>query len=447
MRTEAAVCRLSLRGTALAEPTAHDHVAAMSGKPSKGSWLALNWLNFFAADISDGVGPFLAVYLASNLKWQPGAIGMAMAATQLAMVVGQAPAGLVVDRTRRKRLPIIVASLVVGSTALVWPALRTLPPVLFFQVLLGLAASFYVPSLVALASTMCGGKHFDSTISKNQSYNHAGNVASAVTTGVVARFTHNAGIFYSMMGFAVLCTVSALCIRPKDVTAPEPSPQAETEKKKSFFREVFGNKPFLVFLLLTLAFYFSNGAMLPLVAQEIANAKPESSTLYLAACIIIAQAVMVPTVYLCGKLAGKGRKRLLTVAFLLLATRGMLYFLTNNVTVLLCLQVLDGMAAGTFSVVAIMVVHDLMGSSERASFAQGLLAASLSLGSMLSNVTAGFVAQHAGFPMGFLFLSIIALGAQILLWKGMPETAKKDEEDKPGTDAALPGPVAQNFSR
>ena len=418
----------------------------MSEKPSKRSWMALNWLNFFAADISDGVGPFLAVYLASNLDWKAGAIGMAIAATQLSMVVGQAPAGLVVDRTRRKRLPIIVASIVVGSVALLWPALRTLPTVLVCQVALGLAASFYVPTLVALATAMCGRESFDRTIGKNQSYNHAGNVASAVMTGVVARFTNNAGIFYCMTGFAVCCAASALCIAPGDVAAPAPSPEAETEKKKGLLREVLGNKPFLTFLLLTLAFYFSNGAMLPLVAQEIERARPENSTLYLAACIIIAQLAMVPTVFVCGKLAGRGRKKLLTIAFLLLAARGLLYILTSDVNVLLGLQVLDGMAAGTFSVVAIMVVHDLMGSSDRSSFAQGLLAAALSLGSMLSNLAAAFIVDAAGFPTGFVFLSALALAAQVLLWKGMPETAKGSGGEA-GTNPSLQAVAAQDFSR
>ena len=141
------------------KPRFRHRIAFMSAKPSKRSWTALNWLNFFAADISDGVGPFLAVYLASNLNWQAGAIGMAIAATQLSMVIGQAPAGLVVDRTRRKRLPIILASILVGSVALLWPALRTLLPVLVCQVVLGLAASFYVPSLVALAATTTSGPH------------------------------------------------------------------------------------------------------------------------------------------------------------------------------------------------------------------------------------------------------------------------------------------------
>ena len=134
---------------------------------------------------------------------------------------------------------------------------------------------------------------------------------------------------------------------------------------------------------------------------------------------------MVPTVYICGKQAQKGRKKLLMIAFILLATRGVLYTLTDNVVHLLSFQVLDGMAAGVFSVTAIMVVNDLMGNSDRASFAQGMLAASLSLGSTLSNLVSGFIVDAAGFKIGFAVLSALALGALLLLWKAMPETLKK----------------------
>jgi hypothetical protein len=77
----------------------------------------------------------------------------------------------------------------------------------------------------------------------------------------------------------VCCTASALCIAPGDVAAPAPSPGAEAEKKKGLLREVLGNKPFLTFLLLTLAFYFSNGAMLPLVAQAHLRQQKAASSL------------------------------------------------------------------------------------------------------------------------------------------------------------------------
>jgi MFS family permease len=244
-----------------------------------------------------------------------------------------------------------------------------------------------------------------------------------------------------MMGFALFCTGSALCIKPEDAIAAQPSKEEEAEKKKGQLKEVMSNKAFLMFLLLTGVFYLSNGAMLPLVAQEIARADAKNSTMYLAACIIIAQAVMVPTVWACGKLAGKGRKKLLAVAFVLLAIRGVAYMVTDSIPYFLFLQVLDGMAAGTYSVVAIMVVNDLMGESDLASFAQGLLVAALSLGSMLSNLLGGFVVDFAGFPTGFLVLSAMALASLVLLWKGMPETAKAHD------DKAKTAPPLQDFTR
>lgn len=400
----------------------------MTPEPSKRSLTALNWLNFFAADVSDGVGPFLAVYLATNLHWKPGQIGMAIAATTFSMVLAQSPAGHVVDRTPHKRLPIIIASLIVGVVAFMFPFWRSFPLIMGSQVILGLAASFYIPTLVALASVVAKKGEFDQVISKNQSFNHAGNVASAVLTGVVAKFTHNNGIFYCMMGLAIMCTVSGLLIPNKDVEATPELEHNVDENKKGFLKDILGNKTFLIFLLLTVIFYFSNGAMLPLVAQEIARGKEESSTLYLSACIIIAQLVMIPTVYLCGKYAGKGRKKLLMIAFVLLACRGLLYTLTDKTWHLLIFQVLDGMAAGVFSVVSLMVVDDLMGNSGKASFAQGLWATGLSLGSTLSNLSAGFIVDAAGFKIGFVFLAALALGALFLLWKIMPETVKKHQD-------------------
>jgi predicted MFS family arabinose efflux permease len=133
---------------------------------------------------------------------------------------------------------------------------------------------------------------------------------------------------------------------------------------------------------------------------------------------------MIPTVYLCGKYAKNGRKKLLMIAFILLACRGLLYTLTDKTWHLLAFQVLDGMAAGVFSVVSLMVVDDLMGNSGKASFAQGLWATGLSLGSTISNLAAGFIVDAAGFKIGFVFLAVLALGALFLLWKAMPETVK-----------------------
>lgn len=60
--------------------------------PSKRSIRSLDGLNFLLADVQTGVGPFLAIYLASH-HWSPERIGIAIGVGGAATVIAQAPAG------------------------------------------------------------------------------------------------------------------------------------------------------------------------------------------------------------------------------------------------------------------------------------------------------------------------------------------------------------------
>ena len=52
--------------------------------PTRRGLACLDALNFFLADVRDGLGPYLAIYLASRQHWDPSKVGVAMAA----MLVG-----------------------------------------------------------------------------------------------------------------------------------------------------------------------------------------------------------------------------------------------------------------------------------------------------------------------------------------------------------------------
>jgi MFS family permease len=95
-------------------------------QPTKGI-KALNWLNFFAADISTGVGPFMAVYLTSNQHWKAGQIGIVLSAMSFSAVVTQSIAGYVVGRAPNKRLPIIIATIVLGLLSFSIPFFPSFP--------------------------------------------------------------------------------------------------------------------------------------------------------------------------------------------------------------------------------------------------------------------------------------------------------------------------------
>src|ERR1700761_1131771 len=118
------------------------------------SYAALNWLNFFAADVATGVGPFLAIYLAANRHWQPGAIGIALSAMSFATVIVQTPAGYIVDKTAHKRSIILTATTLMAVMGMAIPLYPHFALVTTAQVLMGIAAAFYGPTLIALAACL-----------------------------------------------------------------------------------------------------------------------------------------------------------------------------------------------------------------------------------------------------------------------------------------------------
>lgn len=49
--------------------------------PTRRSLRGLDLVNVFAADVRDGVGPYLAVFLKTTQGWEAGPIGIALAAS------------------------------------------------------------------------------------------------------------------------------------------------------------------------------------------------------------------------------------------------------------------------------------------------------------------------------------------------------------------------------
>ena len=64
---------------------------------------ALDALNFFLADVRDGLGPYLAIYLLTEQKWDEASIGVVMSVAALAGIIAQTPAGALIDRSTAKR--------------------------------------------------------------------------------------------------------------------------------------------------------------------------------------------------------------------------------------------------------------------------------------------------------------------------------------------------------
>ncbi|MGA3250490.1 MAG: MFS transporter, partial [Paraburkholderia sp.] len=124
--------------------------------PSSRSLRGLDGLNFLMADVRDGLGPFLSVYLKGSQHWGSGNIGLVMAASGIAAAICQIPAGLLVDAVRVKRLLIAISGLLVGTGCLLIAFFPKLPTVLAAQITLGAASAIIPPCLAALSLGIVG---------------------------------------------------------------------------------------------------------------------------------------------------------------------------------------------------------------------------------------------------------------------------------------------------
>jgi hypothetical protein len=109
------------------------------------------------------------------------------------------------------------------------------------------------------------------------------------------------------------------------------------------------------------------------------------------------------------------------------------------------IQLLDGIGAGIFGVISVLVIADLTKGTGRFNLTQGLLATATGLGAASSNVLSGYVVKAAGFDAGFLSLSALAAFGAVFFWRMMPETrlleaTNADLRSEPaGSSAAVVG--------
>ena len=145
------------------------------GNPKRRANRALDAANFFLADVRDGLGPYLAIYLLTEQQWDEARIGIVMAVAAFAGIAAQTPAGALVDATRAKRLVMAVAAILVTAASLALPLFPAFWPVAVSQGLAHAAGAIFPPALAAVSLGIVGHRAFTRRIGRNETFNHAGN--------------------------------------------------------------------------------------------------------------------------------------------------------------------------------------------------------------------------------------------------------------------------------
>ena len=389
---------------------------------------ALDAANFFLADVRDGLGPYLAVYLLTEQHWDEARIGLVMSVATIAGILAQTPAGALVDATRAKRSVMAVAAILVTIASLSLPLFPSFLPVAISQGVAQAAGVIFPPAIAAVSLGIFGHRAFTKRIGRNETFNHAGNAVAAGLAGLSAYWFGPTVVFYLLGGMAIASLLSILAIPERTIDHDlarglDGANEANHHEQPSGLKVLLTCRPLLVFAICALLFHLSNAAMLPLVGQKLALQDKNLGTSLMSACVVAAQLVMVPFAMLVGARADRwGHKRFFLAALLILPIRGALYTLSDNPFWLVGVQLLDGVGAGIFGAIFPVIVADFMRNTGRFNVAQGAVITAQSIGAALSTTLAGFVVIGAGYSAAFISLGAVAALGAVICGLALPET-------------------------
>lgn len=397
----------------------------------------LDAINFFLADVRDGLGPYLAIYLVAvrgpEHGWNEATAGLVMTIAGIAGLVATTPAGALVDKVRAKRAIVIAAALAVTLASVSLPFVSGFAVVAATQSLAAVAAAVFAPAIAAITLGIVGPKAFARRVGRNEAFNHAGNATAAALAGVLAWQFGPVVVFWLMGALAALSIGATLMIDgdaiDHDVARGCPDGEKDAQAAPGSLVATLRQSPALaIFAVCAFAFHLANAAMLPAVGQLLARTVGSGqATSLIAACIVGAQLVMVPVAIVVGRHAEAwGHKPILLTGFAVLAARGLLYTLSDAPAWLLGVQLLDGIGAGIFGALFPVIIASLTRGTGRFNVAQGAVSTVQGLGGALSTAIAGAIIVWGGYSAAFLTLSAVAAVGLVLYWRAMPETAVSD---------------------
>jgi len=408
---------------------------AIDLSPSGTSLSGLDGINFFLAGMQAGFGPFVAVLLADE-KWTQQNIGFVLSVGGLAGLLSQLPGGEMLDAVRSKRFLVALGGIVVAASALMMALWPILPVVFAASVLQGLTGGVLGPAVAAISLGLVGHQALAKRLGRNQRFAAVGVLTITGFMGGIGYFLSYRTIFFVSAALVIPLLLAIARVRTADIhfgrSCGQPDHHASTPPPRAERLMLFKNYNLLTFAGCLFLFQFANASMLPLEGERLAYRYGPGASLIVSALIILPQIVVALSAPRAGQLAQSwGRRPLLLIGFGALAVRALLFALTIDPALLICIQLLDGVSGSVLGVLTALVVADLTSGTGRFNLAQGFVGMLAGIGASLSTTFFGLIVGNFGSAIGFLGIATAALTAVFLAWLLMPETKPATEESEP----------------
>jgi MFS family permease len=406
---------------------------AIEPSPSASSLRGLDGVNLFLAGALSGFGPYVAAFLAEQ-NWTQQDIGFVLTAGGFAGLLSQIPGGELLDAIRSKRFAVALGATMVAAGALIIAVWPSFPLVLAALVLQGITGGFLGLAIAAISLGLVGHATLAERLGRNQLFASTGGVVAAGLMGLIAYFLSYRAIFFVAAALVLPLLAALGRIRPSDIhfdrASSLPNHQGPSAPPRARRWILWQNRGLLIFAGGVFLFQMANASMLPLAGEAIAYSKEALSSLIVAALIMVPQVIVAIMAPWAGRWANTwGRRPLLLVGFAVLPIRALVFSWTNNPTILIAAQILDGISGTMLGVLTALIVADLTTGTGRFNLAQGFVGTMSGIGASLSTTLSGLVAGSLGRAAGFLGIAALALAAVLLLWLWMPETNPSNKNE------------------
>ncbi|MBS0238273.1 MAG: MFS transporter [Proteobacteria bacterium] len=391
--------------------------------PSKRSQIGVDWFAFFLADAQVGFGPFLTVYLTAE-KWTNADIGLVLTIGSLFALVGQVPAGALVDAIGRERTLAAACTLTVGATAFsiaIWP---TFYAVFLAQVFHSAASVVIGPALAAISLGLVGHNLIGERMGRNARFSSLGSMFAAASMGASGYYLSSQAVFFVSAAMTIPAVMALYLIQPSDFHREELEPKHEPEYHLlRATKTIFGKRQLLILAASVCLFHLANAAVLPLAANLITLRSSKSATVLVALCIIVPQFIVALISPWIGRYGDQhGRRPLLLLGFAALPVRAVLMSFSADPEVMVAIQFLDGISASVLGVLVAGIVADVTQDSGNFNLALGFIGVAMGIGASISTTLAGEIALHFGTSTAFLTLAVIGFLGFLVVTLAMPET-------------------------
>ena len=408
---------------------------AIDLSPSSPSLNGLDGINFFLAGMLAGFGPFVAVLLADE-KWTQQNIGYVLSVSGIAGLLSQLPGGELLDSSRSKRFLLALGAVVAAVSALVMALWPILPVVFAALVLQGLTGGVLGPAVAAISLGLVGHAALAERLGRNQRFASTGALIATGLMGAISYFLSYRAIFFVSAALVLPLLLAIARVRPADIhfgrSCGQPDHHTSAPPPRAERLSLSKNFNLLIFAGCLFLFQFANASMLPLVGERLAYRNGTGASFVISALIILPQIVVAISAPSMGQLAQSwGRRPLLLIGFGALAVRALLFAVTVDPPLLICIQLLDGVSGSVLGVLTALIIADLTNGTGRFNLAQGFVGMLAGVGAVLSTTFFGLIVGNFGSAIGFLSIAAAALATVFLAWLLMPETKPSSEKSEP----------------